>query len=513
MTKTKKKNTKIIKHTGASAALIAVFIAAVVLLNVTVSMIFERYPLTIDLTDEHKYSVSQQTADYIKSIDDEITITVLAPEEEFSGMSEYTLQAAQLLKRYQQYAPNINVTYSDLLSHPEIASKYTSIDLKDFDIIVETKGSFQRVKVLTICGDLVSWNAEMTSSLSQYSMTVDDLAEVYGIQNTLEWYSEYIVGSNAEAAFTSAIMSLTDPDPVSVTFLTGHREVSQFAYFKKLLSANGYQVSEVNIMTQDIPGDTDLLVIPAPSQDYLSEEMQKISDFLENDRSGEKNILYIASLQQGDTPDLDQLLASYGIKVEKAVIFENDLDRFYGGDRSYTIPTIASDSYMQDINASSPLLLMPMARPITLLFEESGTGSAEAYIQSSSQGSAYSYSALGFDQDSAQTGLQTSLAIASKGASSSDDATELMVIGSDEFLSDRWLQEASFQNSEYIISLLNGMTGKTSSGIVIATKTILDSTFDITHKQASILKWTFQLVIPLGVLLIGFAVYKKRKNR
>ena len=91
--------------------------------------------------------------------------------------------------------------------------------------------------------------------------------------------------------------------------------------------------------------------------------------------------------------------------------------------------------------------------------------------------------------------------------------SNLMVISTEEFFNDAFLSGVQFQNSEYIISLLNGMTKKASTGFVVETKTVLGNSFDLTEKQASVLKWTFQAIIPLAVLVVGLIVHKRRKNK
>ena len=526
----KKRSAKVIKHTTMATVLTVIFIAVVVLINAVASILFERYPLTIDLTENSMYSISDESIDYIKGIDAEIHITVLCEETEFSSLNEYTLQAMELLKRYQEYNQNIKVSYTDLLTHPEVTSNYPSVDLHNYDIIFETKNtssddeSFQRIKVLKIT-DLASWDSEFISQMSEalltyYGMSFEQYCDSLGAATVMNGYRGYIVGSNAEAAFTSAIMSITDPDPVVVTFLTGHNEVSQLEYFKKMLDANGYQVGEINILTEEIPEDTDLIVIPAPSQDYIDEEIKKISDFLLNGGALEKDALYIASVQQGETPKLDEFLEEYGLKVEPALIMEGDSNRYYDPRLpSYAMPSIVSENYMQDMNTADYLLLMPNARAITLLYDEQSMKVTEAYVQSSDMAYTCGYDSYGFDtSDIRERGVQTSVAVGSKAVFGEGDDystyySNIMVISSDEFLADSWLQASQFQNSEYIISLLNGMTGKTNTGIVIAPKTIIGNTFDLTGKQASILKWTFQLVIPLIVLIIGFVIYKRRKNK
>lgn len=522
----KRRSAKVAKHTTMATVLTVIFIAAVVLVNIIASIIFDRYPLTFDLTENSMYSISDETVDYIKGVKNEINVTVLATETDFSALNEYTLQAAQLLKRYQEYNSNIKVSYIDLLSHPEIASNYPNTDLYDYDIIFETKvpsdsgsDSFQRIKIVKPTA-LVAWNAEFTEQFKQYyNMTLEELSNYAGADQVLYNFFSGIVGSDAEAAFTSAIMTITDPNPIEVTILTGHKEIAELTYFKQLLSANGYQLSEINILTDEIPESTDLIIIPAPAEDYLDNDIKKISDFLLNDGALEKDALYIASVSQGKTPNLDEFLEEYGLIVESTLIVEGDTSRYYGGVPLYTLPFIESDKYMQDINSDDILLVMPTARPITRLYDEQGMSITEAFLQTSKKAYSCGYDGQGFDMNDVKSkGTQTSLAIGTKAVFTDDEAvpvyySNVMVIGSDEFLSDGLLQTSSLQNSEYIISILGGMTGKTKTDIIIATKTILGRTFDINEKQASILKWTFQLIIPLTVLIINFIVYKRRKNK
>ena len=518
----KRRSAKVFKHTTMATVLTVIFIAAVVLVNIVASVIFDRYPLTIDLTENSKYSISDETTEYVKSIDKEIKITVLASESAFENFSEYTVQAMELLNRYREYNPKISVQYADLLQNPEIKSNYTNIDLFDYDIIFETvntsaagEDDFDRIKIVHLT-DLVSWSADFTSQLSQTGMTIDSLGEYYGYERVVAAYAGYIVASNAESAFTSAIMTITDPDPVGVTVLTGHDELAEITYFEQMLSANGYELSQINIMTEDIPESTDLLIIPAPAEDYLDEDIKKISDFLLNGGSLEKDALYIASVQQGDTPNLDEFLEEYGIKIQKTMILEQDTSRYYAGQQYLTLPRIVSENYMQDMHTDDYLLYMPMARPVTQLFEQQDMTVTEAFVQSTSSAVTCGYNDIGFDSsDITDRGVQTSIAIASKAAFLDEDTvySNILVLGSDQFVSDSALQAPQFQNSEYIISLLNGVTGKTNTGIVIATKTITGNTFDLTQRQSSILKWTFQLIIPLLVLAVNFIVYKKRKNK
>lgn len=521
----KRRNAKVFKHTTLATVLTVIFIAAVVLVNVIASIIFDRYPLTIDLTENNKYSISKESADYVKSIDKEIRITVLAEREVYLNINEYTVQAVELLDRYTQYNPKISVSYVDLLTNPEVKSRYADVDLLNNDIIFETvatsasgEETFDRMRIVHL-SDLVTWSPDFTSQVTDMNMTVETYADYLcggDYATFINYYQGYIEGSNAESAFTSAIMTITDPDPVNVTILTGHNEIAKIEYFKQMLTANGYELTEINIITEEIPEDTDMLIIPAPAEDYFDKDIKKVSDFLLNGGNLEKDAMYIASVSQGDTPNLDEFLEEYGVKVEQEMIIEQNTDHIFGYYPFSTIPTIVSEHYLQDVNTSDYLLYMSAARPITLLFDEQNMTTTEAFVQSTNSALTLDYTDEKAQIDTSQKGsAYTSVAIASKAAFTEESTaySNILVLGSDQFVSDSNLQAPQFQNSEYIISLLNGMTGKTDTGIVIATKTITGNTFDLTQKQSSILKWTFQAVIPVLVLVIGFVVYKKRKNK
>jgi len=75
------------------------------------------------------------------------------------------------------------------------------------------------------------------------------------------------------------------------------------------------------------------------------------------------------------------------------------------------------------------------------------------------------------------------------------------------------LQATQYANSQWILSVTNQMTGKTTSGITIEPSKIGGELFELTDAQISIYKWTFILVIPLIVLVIGIVVWIRRKNR
>lgn len=519
----KKFNAKKLKHGTMATVFTCVFVALLVLVNVVTTMLFDRYPITIDLTTNKIYSVSNDTEDYVKKVNVDVQVTIFADENTYTNYSSYNKQAVELLKNYCKLNHHITYRFVDIDSHPEIVKEYTDT-VSQFDMIFETKTKvdgkeISRTRKLGML-DLLTFKDEFQQKLSQSGYSIDTLAQQAGGDlSFLSYYGSYVESSNAEQAFTSALMTVTDPNPVYVTILTGRSELTQLTYFQTLLTANGYNVNTVDITSEDIPKDTDVVVIPAPKTDYLEEDITKVSDFLNNDGNLGKQLLYIASYGQEDTPNLDEFLSEYGLSVGKGVICESDSGKYYNSP-CVTVASTVSDNFTQDVSTENPAILSALCRPVNTLFDEQDMVSTDAYLKSSD--SAYTAN-VDISQTTGQVnigdalvkGQQNYMAVGSKAKFTDDNKTlysSVIAVGSEGMLSDTYLQYSQYQNSEYFISVINGLTGKTA-GITITPKTITGNVFDITQQQKTVLEWTFCLGVPVVVLIVGIVIWARRKNK
>lgn len=521
--KEKKFNGKKLKHGTMATVFTCIFLALLVLVNVVTTMLFDRYPITIDLTSEKIYSVSDESEEYVKNVDVDVMVTIFADEETYTNYSSYNKQAVELLKNYCKLNHHIDYRFMDIDSNPEVVKSYSD-SIQQFDIIFETNTevdgeTIQRTRKLGMV-DLLSFNAEFVSSLSQSGYSIDLLAEQAGSDLTfLAYYGSYVESSNAEQAFTSALMTVTDPNPIYVTILTGRNEIADLTYFQTLLVANGYNVNSVDITAEDIPENTDIIVLPAPKNDYLEAEIAKISDFLNNDGNLGRQMIYIASYSQDSTPNLDEFLEEYGLSVGEGVICETYQANYYNYPY-ITTTTNLSDSFDQDIETSNPVVVSEFTRPVNVLFEEQDMVSTNEYILSTDD--AYT-AALDVSSQIPQVGerlekgQQCYFAVGSKAKFVNDgDATTLysnvLCFGSEYLLNNNILSAEQYNNREYILSVLNGITHKTD-GVTITPKTITGSAFDINEQQKRILMWTFSAIIPGVVLITGIVVWIRRKNK
>lgn len=530
----KKKNRehKKLKHGMMSTVYTVVFVAVIVLINIVATILFDKYPITFDLTKNDTYSISEESEEYVKSIDTEVNIKVFAEEETFSALNEYAQQANEVLKKYAKYNSKISVDYIDIDSNPDIVGEYSEQNIATYDIIVESlskdeNGNYikdsdgepiKRIRKVSLL-DLIDFTDDFEEQMTQSGYTAEDyVVSYFGDETTAFVYSvSYgVVGaSTADQAFVSALMAVTDPNPVVVTVLTGRNETDDLSYFQTLLSANGYNVNVVDITTEEIPEDTDLCVVPAPQTDYLDTEVKKLSDFLDNDGKLGKNLIYMASAEQQKTPNLDEFLAEYYIEVGSDIIFENDSEHAFMNNLTGTILSTSaeiSDSFTQDVTTENPSIAIAYSRPVVQLTEEKGKFVTESYISSTEN--AYLVNAESGETE--ENGKQNYAVMASK-ASFNDDGTadysNVFVCGTVNMFADEYLMYTQFQNREYFLSVINGMTGKTDTGITIEPKVITGNIFDVNAKHVRNLKIIFIGVIPAVTLVTGLVIWLRRKNR
>lgn len=501
-----KKNFKKLKHGTMATVLTVVFIVVLVLVNIVATSVFERFPLTIDMTSDDSYTISDETADYIKKVDKEVKITVLSEEKEFASTSKYIRQSNEILKNIVKSNKNFSIKYIDLLSNPEVKSEYED-SLSEYDIIVESGKNHERT-TLVHPQDLVKFSSDFEKSFQQnMGGTLDSFIEYYGGMTAIQNYSAGVESNCAEQAFTSAILKVTDANPVTVTLLTGRKELASLTYFKTLLNANGYTVNSINITTQDIPKETNLIVMGAPSVDYTENEVEKVSSFLDNGGKLEKNLLYIESVQQPKTPNIDELLEEYGIKFRDEFVYDSDGENASNG---YVFMERASDNFMDDIKDDSLRLFTSVyTKPITIDYNNKEMLTCEPYIQTSDTG----YT-MDSENKKLTSGVTVTGAVGSKAAFIGEDTyySNLIALGSEFFLDDTVLQMSQYLNRQWILSIVNGVTGK-SSGITIEPKTVEGGMFDLTNTQIKVLEWVFIVIIPVIVLAIGIIIWLRRKNR
>lgn len=509
-----KVNKRKLRYGSLATALTVLFIVAIVLLNIATTMLFDRFPISLDLTDNMIYSISDETAEYIQGIEVPVDITVMSTEDNFRSISDYTVQCAELLKKYTQHNPNINVSYKDLLSNPDFVANYSQ-SLESGDIVIElANGEHDRVKVVSL--------TDIINVLDDYSSYLTTYSEYYGAEYTHNLFNSYgyIKSSNAEQAITSAIMGVTDANPVTVAVLSYKgAESSDVSGLTDLLDKNGYVITEVDIRTEELTDEVDIIIIPAPKVDYTTVETAKIESWLTNGGELEKDMIYIASVDQPKTPNLDALLEKYGITVEYKAIHETNTN-YYSSYTNYTFQYISTENHLDDVSNKSLPVYVPNARAISTRYStDEGYYSNEALVSTSASAvlkDMYSADEEWTAESATGKASYASCVLASYKALNQETHiskyTNVLVIGSDLMVNSMLMNAAQYNNGDLLLSVINEISGKTE-GITILSKVVSSNTFDITEAQIRSLTVTFAVIIPAIILVFGIIIWVRRRHR
>ena len=469
-----------LRHGTMATVLSVCFVAAVVLVNVIASIVVERFPISLDLTSNKIFELSQESIDYVESLDQDIEVYVLATEEDFSGSNQYYNQANTVINKYAQYSDHIHVSYVDIYTDVDFAANYPNETLTYGNILLQ-------------CG-------ERYQILTAYDLF--DVDEQYGT----------IQSSTTEQAMTSAIMSLTDSNPISVVFLTGFGDNNRTdsSNLESILTNNGYLVSEINFLSEEIPEDADAVVLCSPTSDLTSDLADTLAQWLENEGQFGRTMLYFADGSQPSLPVLESVLSEWGIGVEPGYLIETDATHVYSS-YTYLLAQYEENDYVD--SASQPILL-PNTKALSVLWENNSNRYTHVLLSTYDSAVVHPENA-GEDWQPADEDMQ-SYPVAVLGQRLTYDGTTplnsyLAVFGSMDMTNSVFTSMSALNNGEYVVELLNTLTGK-EEGITIVGKEIGTETLGINESQASIIGGFFQFGLPVIVVVIGVVVWIRRRN-
>ena len=192
---------------------------------------------------------------------------------------------------------HFKLQYLKIDQNPDFTSRFNGETLSENYIVVESKDT-NRHRIITP-GEYFSCPT-FRDNLSQYGYPETYIEQYVNQYVNSSYASQIIEGSNVEQAAISAIMYVTNTDPVRVAFTEGFGEADSSS-LSSLLSKNGYDIETINLQqVAEVDGDIDYIVMYAPSMDYDNDSLTKLSAFLDNGGAFGKNLIYFASYSQPD---------------------------------------------------------------------------------------------------------------------------------------------------------------------------------------------------------------------
>lgn len=478
------------RHGSVAIAIVAVVVAIVIVLNIICSLLVDRFPnLKVDMTANSSYALQDDTADYVSHLSKDVKITILMNKDDFESGGTYMVQALNLLEKMESTSDGkLKLDYVDLTENPAFTSAYTDVDWTDssanYLMVVESGDQYRVLKV-------------------------DDCFE-YDEEAYYYYGSMQFTGSNVEQAVVTSILNVTTEDKIVVDMITGNNE-QDYSVIKTLLENNAYKVNEISLATQDIEDDATIAVLFAPSVDLDEQAASKLSKWLDNDGKYGRTLVYVPTADMPSTPNLDELLNDWGMSVDSGYVFETSNDHLVSNSSPYAFLVEYTDYYKEGLKNSGIPVVVSESHAVNVTDESK----AHAILNTSTKAGIYPLNAEeDWDYNEAITGEP--ICVAAEGVKSNTDEAEskLVVFGSYVMFNSNIMSFNSYNNSAYLMNVLNTVSGKDDTGITIETKSMESTELGVTDvSTGSIIMVIFVIVVPIAVIIIGLVLWIRRRNK
>lgn len=480
-----------------------VLAAAVILIALAVNLLVSLLPhsvLRTDLTDLKLSELSKESLDYLGTLSEDITIYHIC----ITGNEDPTV--TDMLSKYEEACDNISIETIDPAVRPTFVGKYTDIALEDNSLIIVGEKRARAVEYYNMFTFELFYSDANGAPVSQGEMSYSDFQTFY------QYYSEYFGTYYSydtlfagESVTTSAIDYVTTESLPKVYTVTGHGEVELSENLLSGLYSDNIECAELSIMASGIPEDADCIIINSPMTDLAESEATALRSYLDYGGS----LILITDPDYLDLPNLMALCNEHGLSAQKGYVKEGS-DRFIG--QSYMVipdSTVAS----QVLSLSGYSTVMPYAHPILISKDDGKEGAVYLEMFKTSENAYLVEETDNGENDgegeSEKAQFDLGVLATFEGSATS---SRILWLGSTAFLSDEINSYSTGGNYLYFISLVEKMTGKSSSLSVVSKKLVEDSLV-INFAQVCFWSAIFCAVIPLTVVIIGGVCYVKRRNR
>lgn len=455
-------------------------IAIAVAVAVVVNLVVNELPSTItsvDATSTKLYSLTDDTKSYLKQLDKDVTIYVLASEDSTDETVHETL------KRYEDLSGHVTVQYKNPNLYPDFYLQYTDSAPTSGSLIV---ASDERSRV-------ISYN------------------DIYEYEMDYTTYSSTITGYDAEGQITSAIQYVTmDASELPVLYeVTGHGELSLDGGFAEAVEKANITSSELTLLTEDeVPEDAAVLVINCPSSDFSDDDADKVIAYLEK---GGKALI-ITDYQYQDLTNFNRILSTYGVSRVDGIVAENNKQYYYNNNPLYILPNVASSSYTSSV--SGKYIFAPYAEGLSFASEdESLTGTELLTTTEDAVSKTDSANATTPEYEDGDIRGAFALGIAVE-KTVDDETMQMVVLGSCAMFTDSADQVVSGANATMFTEILSQMVGDdTLTTSVIPVKDYSYSNITITSIHTIIGGLAAAVIIPIILLLTGIIIWAARRKR
>ena len=469
-------NKKTLKNGSYSVVLSVIFVVIIVVVN----LIVDAFPSTyteLDVSDQQLFSIGDQTKDFLKELDKDVTIYQIAQ----SGSEDEVV--SKLLQKYEEASDYIKVEKKDPVVNPKFTSEYTDEEVSSNSLIV-------------VCED----RSKVVDYNNIYESSID--------YNT---YSYTTSGFDGEGQITSAISYVTSDNLPVLYTLDGHGEKSLDSTLQEDIEKANIEIKSLNLLTEEsVPEDADCLMINSPSTDISEEERDAIIEYLEN---GGKAMIF-SDYTEGSMDNFDAVLENYGVERVDGIVIEGDAQHYAMQMPYYLLPDVSSAEAVSDFSSQGYFVLAPYAQGIRQLDNVRDTLTIESLLTTSDD--AYSKTDLNtetLEKTDEDIDGPFDIGVSITEEVDDDKTTQIVYYSTANLMDSQINQMVAGGNEQMITESLNWMcsTDETST-ISIPSKSLEVSYLTVTAYDAAYWKICVMGLIPGVFLVVGFVVWLKRRK-
>ena len=289
--------TKWLRSVLVTILLIAIIVSAYFALNLWVESIEIS---DIDLTGEKLYSISQETKDKLKNINQDITINLYGytgtPVQDF----------AKLYEKENEHIKCVDLT-ENISARQDLKDEY-GVGTTTTQAIVIEAGS--RKKILTY-NDLYSYD-----------------------------YTTYEEVDITEQAITNAILDVNLEKKPQIYMITNHAKyANNYQILTEYLRNEANEVKTLDLLVSGaIPDDCNVLMITELKEDITEYERDLILNYI--NKGGNLLIMKEPNTTGVDFKNYQTVLDTYGVKISNGIVYEANPSRTINGYANIMLPSI-----------------------------------------------------------------------------------------------------------------------------------------------------------------------------
>jgi ABC-type uncharacterized transport system involved in gliding motility auxiliary subunit len=436
-------------------AYVTVYILVVLAIIVGINWLANQNNKSYDTTSNKRFSLSDATKKTLEGLKNDVSITYFDRTSAFEN-------ARATLDRYKDQSSKIKLNFIDPEKKPELARL---AHVQNFGaIFVDYGAKHEEAKSLT--------EEEITGAIKR--------AMTSGVRTAC-----FVTGSG-EASISDT-------------------EREGYSRYKDLLEKSSVKTKELPMLQKaEVDKDCTILVIAGPTHDYIPPVRDAVKKFVED--GGKALVMFTPAIASGPggsgegEPALEKMVADWGVTVDNDLVYDIGPYSQVFGEAAPVVGHYESQPIVKDMGRSATVF--PLSRSLTVasgkslekLFESSDTSYMKTDLKPP----------IKLDPDRDKKGPFT---LAAAGAI--NGKARVVIRGSASWVSNSALSYPT-ANKDLAMNMINWLTADESL-ISIPSKEPEDRRIMLSGRQMNMIALSSVIILPLLVILSGFAVWWKRR--